>query len=93
MDADETEFMENLFDALCSALGEAPIKKLFLESEGPDLMVLMMKCVRQSSFLNYSFNSTPIGRGYNLVRDLSRRLIMPCPDHMVLQFVPPSLKP
>jgi beta-catenin-like protein 1 len=41
--ADETEFMENVFDTLCSALSEAPIKKLFLEAEGPDLMVLMMK--------------------------------------------------
>ncbi len=48
MDADEAEFMENLFDALCSALGEAPIKKLFIDSEGPDLMVLMMKFVSQS---------------------------------------------
>ena len=35
--------MENIFDALCSALGEPEIKKLFLDSEGVDLMVLMMK--------------------------------------------------
>ncbi|KAJ3554103.1 hypothetical protein NM688_g3281 [Phlebia brevispora] len=42
-DADETEFMENVFDALCSALGEPETKKLFLDSEGIDLMVLMMK--------------------------------------------------
>jgi beta-catenin-like protein 1 len=35
--------MENLFDALCSALTEPPIKKQFLEAEGPDLMILMMK--------------------------------------------------
>ncbi|KAL9712906.1 hypothetical protein Ac2012v2_004146 [Leucoagaricus gongylophorus] len=48
VDADETEFMENVFDALCSASSEAPIKKLFLESEGPDLMVLMMKEKMQS---------------------------------------------
>ncbi|KAF8621646.1 hypothetical protein AX15_007664 [Amanita polypyramis BW_CC] len=47
-DADETEFMENVFDSLCSALSEAPIKKLFLEAEGPDLMVLMMKDKLQS---------------------------------------------
>lgn len=45
VDADETEFMENVFDALCSASSEASIKRLFLESEGPDLMVLMMKFV------------------------------------------------
>ncbi|KIY74135.1 DUF1716-domain-containing protein [Cylindrobasidium torrendii FP15055 ss-10] len=41
--ADETEFMENTFDALCSALNEPSIKKLFLDAEGPDLMVLMLK--------------------------------------------------
>ncbi|KAI9063252.1 DUF1716-domain-containing protein [Trametes sanguinea] len=43
VDADETEFMENLFDVLCSALGEPEIKAQFLELEGVDLMVLMMK--------------------------------------------------
>ncbi|KAG6378934.1 Catenin-beta-like protein [Boletus reticuloceps] len=45
IDADETEFMENLFDALCSALAEPEIRSLFLASEGVDLMVLMMKLV------------------------------------------------
>jgi beta-catenin-like protein 1 len=43
IDADETEFMENLFDALCSALSEPSIKQQFLAAEGPDLMILMMK--------------------------------------------------
>ncbi|KAI0771620.1 Catenin-beta-like protein [Trametes elegans] len=43
VDADETEFMENVFDILCSALGEPEIKQQFLDSEGVDLMVLMMK--------------------------------------------------
>ncbi|KAG5634475.1 hypothetical protein H0H81_001811 [Sphagnurus paluster] len=43
VDADETEFMENLFDTLCSALSEPRIKALFLAAEGPDLMILMMK--------------------------------------------------
>ena len=37
--------MDNLFDSLCSALNEPPIKPLFLSAEGPDLMVLMMKWV------------------------------------------------
>ncbi|KAI9467002.1 DUF1716-domain-containing protein [Lactarius psammicola] len=41
-DTDETEFMENIFDSLCSALVEAEIKNLFLKSEGVDLMVLTM---------------------------------------------------
>lgn len=45
VDADEAEFMENVFDTLCSALGEPENKKLFLDSEGIDLMVLMMKWV------------------------------------------------
>ncbi|KAF9567315.1 DUF1716-domain-containing protein [Agrocybe pediades] len=43
VDSEETEFMENLFDSLCSALSEITIKKLFLDAEGPDLMILMMK--------------------------------------------------
>lgn len=37
--------MENVFDALCSALAEPENKQLFLDSEGVDLMVLMMKHV------------------------------------------------
>lgn len=41
--ADETEFMENVFDALCSALAEPEIKDLFKKAEGVDLMVLIMK--------------------------------------------------
>ncbi|KAI0921129.1 hypothetical protein AcW2_006206 [Taiwanofungus camphoratus] len=48
VDADETEFMENVFDSLCSALAEPEIKQLFLDSEGVDLMVLMMKQKMQS---------------------------------------------
>lgn len=43
VDADEEEFMENVYDALCAALSEPEIKNLFLEAEGVDLMVLMMK--------------------------------------------------
>lgn len=42
-DDDETEFMENLFDALCSCLNEAEIKKIFLEGEGVELMSIMLK--------------------------------------------------
>ena len=37
--------MENLFDALCSALSEQKAKQLFLDAEGPDLMILMIKSV------------------------------------------------
>ncbi|EJD01453.1 DUF1716-domain-containing protein [Fomitiporia mediterranea MF3/22] len=42
-DADEEEFMENVFDVLCASLQEPECKKLFLEAEGIDLMVLMLK--------------------------------------------------
>lgn len=35
--------MENVFDALCSALAEPENKQLFLDSEGVDLMVLIMR--------------------------------------------------
>lgn len=43
VDADETEFMDNLFDSLCSVLNEPETKASFLSSEGHELMVLMMK--------------------------------------------------
>ncbi|PVG03677.1 DUF1716-domain-containing protein [Serendipita vermifera] len=41
--ADEEEFMENLFDALCSALQEPENKQSFNDSEGVDLMLIMMR--------------------------------------------------
>ena len=41
--AEETELMENLFDCLCAALMAPPNRGRFLEGEGPQLMVLMMK--------------------------------------------------
>lgn len=42
-DADEIEFMENVFDTLCSVLLEPEHKLKFLEGEGVELMVIMMK--------------------------------------------------
>jgi hypothetical protein len=47
--ADETEFMENVFDILCSSLIEPETKHLFLQEEGVDLMVIIMKFVFQLS--------------------------------------------
>jgi beta-catenin-like protein 1 len=44
--------MENLFDALCSALSERSIKQLFLDAEGPDLMILMIKYVNTRACLS-----------------------------------------
>ncbi|CAG8449035.1 9177_t:CDS:10 [Dentiscutata heterogama] len=64
-DADETEMMENFFDALCSALAEPEIKRLFLEGEGVELMLIMMKekmmsRMRSIKVLDYAL-STPEG--------------------------------
>ncbi|KAF9320575.1 hypothetical protein BG006_002754 [Podila minutissima] len=42
-DPDEIEMLENLFDCLCSTLAEKEIKQLFLEGEGIELMVIMIK--------------------------------------------------
>lgn len=58
--------MENLFDALCSALSEPSIKELFLTSEGTDLMVLMMKWV--SLFSPCALFNPLAGRSSKLVR-------------------------
>ncbi|EPQ59414.1 DUF1716-domain-containing protein [Gloeophyllum trabeum ATCC 11539] len=63
VDGDEAEFMENIFDTLCSALGEPEIKDLFLKSEGVDLMVLLMKEKMESrsraiKVLDYAMSGT-----------------------------------
>ncbi|KAI5124831.1 hypothetical protein M0805_005461 [Coniferiporia weirii] len=49
VDADEEEFMENVFNSLCAALTEPEIKRLFLDAEGVDLMVLMVKDKKDSA--------------------------------------------
>jgi beta-catenin-like protein 1 len=40
---EEVEFMENIFNCLCSLLAEPEMKKAFLEAEGVELMVILMK--------------------------------------------------
>ncbi|KIY49252.1 DUF1716-domain-containing protein [Fistulina hepatica ATCC 64428] len=62
-DTEEEEFMDNVFDSLCSALSEEPVKKLFLDAEGPDLMALMMRenraCrSRAIKVLNYAMSGS-----------------------------------
>ncbi|KAI8349282.1 Catenin-beta-like protein [Mortierella sp. GBAus27b] len=42
-DPDEIEMLENLFDSLCSALADKDNKQLFLQGEGIELMVIMIK--------------------------------------------------
>ncbi|WWD22882.1 hypothetical protein CI109_107377 [Kwoniella shandongensis] len=42
-DSEEVEFMENVFDCVCSCLAQPEMKKLFGEAEGVELMVLMMR--------------------------------------------------
>lgn len=41
--SDEQEMMENLFDCLCSAICEPPVRKAFIAAEGVELMCLMLK--------------------------------------------------
>ncbi|KAI9313712.1 Catenin-beta-like protein [Dichotomocladium elegans] len=70
-DDDETEMVENFFNALCSMLNEPETKKLFLEGEGVELMVIMLKertlaRIRAMKVLNYAM-SGEAGRG-NCIR-------------------------
>lgn len=44
-DEDETEMVENFFNALCSMLNEPEIKQQFLEAEGVELMLIMLRLV------------------------------------------------
>ena len=92
MDSDETEFMENIFDALCSSLNEPEIKKLFLDAEGIDLMVLMMKYVAARVLQNYllmHIEGTKCKHGHGL----SRYWITLCLDQQGQRVVRPLLKP
>jgi beta-catenin-like protein 1 len=57
--ADEYEHMENLFDALCASLMYAPNRQVFLDGEGLQLMILMLREKKQSresalKVLNYA---------------------------------------
>ena len=40
---EETELMENLFDCLCVALMHPANRQKFLDGEGPQLMILILK--------------------------------------------------
>ncbi|KAI8622813.1 Catenin-beta-like protein [Chytriomyces sp. MP71] len=42
-ESDEVEVMENLFDALCSALAEPEVKKVFVAEEGVELMIIILR--------------------------------------------------
>ncbi|TPX78390.1 hypothetical protein CcCBS67573_g00354 [Chytriomyces confervae] len=42
-EADEVEMMENFFDALCLALAEPEVKTTFLEEEGVELMIIVLR--------------------------------------------------
>ncbi|KAJ1658182.1 hypothetical protein IWQ61_002540 [Dispira simplex] len=60
--ADEEEFMENLFDALCLAITEPELKYVFLKDEGLELMLLLLREQRLSrtralKVLNYATTS------------------------------------
>ena len=80
IDTDEAEFMENIFDTLCSALAEAEIKNLFLKSEGVDLMVLTMMYVILSSSSELFVIAVASGTKCKRVLVQSRHWITHCPD-------------
>ncbi|KAI9139486.1 Catenin-beta-like protein [Paraphysoderma sedebokerense] len=60
---DEVEFMENLFDALCSSLAEPEVKEKFREGEGFELMLIMLKehqlsRIRAVRVINYALSGS-----------------------------------
>ncbi|GAN06851.1 DUF1716-domain-containing protein [Mucor ambiguus] len=64
---DETEMVENFFNAICSLLNEQENKQRFLESEGIELMVIMLKektlaRIRAIKVLNYALSGQEGGR-------------------------------
>ncbi|KAI7879344.1 DUF1716-domain-containing protein [Lichtheimia hyalospora FSU 10163] len=66
-DDDEIEMVENFFNALCSMLNESESKQQFLDGEGVELMVIMLKertlaRIRAMKALNYAL-SGEAGRG------------------------------
>ena len=85
MDTEETEFMENLFDALCSALSEQKAKQLFLDAEGPDLMILMIKSVFECQ-VNILTLIVRSDRSLSRNHDPSKSSIMLCLGRMALPF-------
>lgn len=46
--SDEEEYLENLFDALCTCLMQSDTRKLFLDAEGVELMAIILKQKRLS---------------------------------------------
>ncbi|KAI8328294.1 Catenin-beta-like protein, partial [Blakeslea trispora] len=67
---DESEMVENYFNALCLLLNEPENKTRFLVSEGIELMVLMLKektlaRIRAVKVLNYALTLFPLFMGKN----------------------------
>lgn len=85
LDTEETEFMENLFDALCSALSEQKAKQLFLDAEGPDLMILMIKSVFECQ-VNILTLIVRSDRSLSRNHDPSKSSIMLCLGRLALPF-------
>ena len=71
--------MENVFDSLCSALAEPEVKKAFLDSEGVDLMLIMMKSVICQAYIGAHYSLSDFaGRKCSRGQDQSRSLTMRC---------------
>ncbi|PRP73525.1 beta-catenin-like protein 1-like isoform 2 [Planoprotostelium fungivorum] len=68
-DGTEEEVVENLFDALCSCLQEGTSRDLFMEAEGIELMLIMVKnkkfCRRPAiKVLNYTLTDNKANCNY-----------------------------
>ncbi|KAI9025686.1 Catenin-beta-like protein [Hyaloraphidium curvatum] len=74
-DDEETEFMENLFDATCAVLQESLGKAFFLQAEGLELMLMMLKAklmsrMRALRVVNYALAGSSAETG-----ELCRRFV------------------
>ncbi|PKI83667.1 hypothetical protein MVES1_002464 [Malassezia vespertilionis] len=65
-DEEETEFMENCFDALCSALLYDANKKQFLDDEGIELMVLILRDKKQARLRAIKLLDHALGGAYGV---------------------------
>ena len=59
--SDETEMVEDLFDCLCMCLTHAPNRAKFLEGEGLQLMILLLKDRLGILFVGFYFGTLLVG--------------------------------
>ncbi|KAI8991535.1 DUF1716-domain-containing protein [Mycotypha africana] len=79
---DESEMVENLFNGLCLLLNEEENKKRFLDCEGIELMVIMLKertlaRIRAVKVLNYALNGSSRDRCIRFVDVSGLKVLFP----------------